>query len=155
MRYRLYRPEDFATLYAIEEACFQPPLRFSRGYLRQLIRQSNAAAWIAEDERAMCGFALVEWNRELAETIAYIQTIEVLAEARGRGIGRALLQHLEDSAMVAGASTVWLHVDADNAAAIHLYEARGYGCEGREEDYYGRGRAGLIYARRLSARGDC
>ena len=30
MNYRLFEPDDFDELYAIEEMCFQPPLRFSR-----------------------------------------------------------------------------------------------------------------------------
>ena len=37
MLYRLYQPGDFAALYAVEELCFEPPFRFSRAYMRQLI----------------------------------------------------------------------------------------------------------------------
>lgn len=149
MLYRLYTPEDFAALYAIEEVCFQPPHRFSRGNMRQLIRQPDAATWIAEDGRRICGFALVEWTRERAEKAAYIQTLEVLPEVRGQGVGGKLLFRMESSAYAAGASGIWLHVDAENAEAIRLYERHGYQLRGREEGYYGRGRAALIYAKRL------
>ena len=31
MKYRPYKPEDFEALYALEEACFQPPFRFGPG----------------------------------------------------------------------------------------------------------------------------
>ena len=37
MTYRLYQRDDFDDIYAIEELCFQPPQRFSRRYLPQLI----------------------------------------------------------------------------------------------------------------------
>ena len=37
MIYRLYQPDDFAQLYAVEKTPFQPPIRFSRSYMRQLI----------------------------------------------------------------------------------------------------------------------
>lgn len=147
MLYRLYKPEDFAALYAIEEACFQPPHRFSRAYMRQLIQQPNAATWIAEDGQRMCGFALVEWTREGAEVVAYIQTLEVLPDLRGQGVGSELLRLMVNSANAAGASLIWLHVDAENAAAIRVYQAQGFVPRGTKEDYYGRGRAALIYAK--------
>lgn len=147
MQYRLYSEADFAQLYAIEEACFQPPLRFSRRYMRQLVGSANAAAWIAEDLGQLAGFAVVEWAEESGALIAYIQTIEVAAQHRGKGVGRELLRGIEASARAAGASLIWLHVSAENAAAIRLYQAQGYLLQGREENYYPRGHAALIYAR--------
>lgn len=151
MLYRLYKPEDFAALYAIEVACFQPPHRFSRLYMRQLIQQPDAATWIAENGQRMCGFALVEWTRERASVVAYIQTLEVVPDVRGQGVGSELLRRMEGSANSAGASVIWLHVDAENAAAICVYQAHGFVLQGREEDYYGRGRAALIYAKAFGA----
>jgi len=151
VHYRPFKPDDFAALYAIEEVCFQPPHRFSRGYMRQLIRQSNAATWIAGDEARMCGFAIVEWTRESAGLLAYIQTLEVLADARGQGVGGELLRRVESSADAADAEAIWLHVDADNAVAIRLYERHGYQARSRTEGYYGRGTAALIYEKALRA----
>lgn len=147
MLYRLYKPEDFAALYAIEEVCFQPPHRFSRGYMRQLIRQPDAATWIAEDGERMCGFGLVEWERERAGVVAYIQTLEVLPDMRGQGLGAELLRLMEGSARAAGAEAIWLHVDEENAGAIRVYEKHGFQLGGREEGYYGRGKAALIYGK--------
>jgi ribosomal protein S18 acetylase RimI-like enzyme len=149
VHYRLYRPEDFAALYAIEETCFDPPHRFGRRYMRQLLHQSNGAAWIAEQDGQMAGFAIVEWSEEAGEKIAYIQTIEVAPDRRGQGVGGELLSHIEDSARSAGARWIWLHVDAKNASAIRLYEAYNYLTVGREENYYGRGQAALLYTQSL------
>jgi [ribosomal protein S18]-alanine N-acetyltransferase len=146
--YRLYKAEDFQALYAIEEACFQPPHRFSRGYMRQLIRQPDAATWVAEEDGRMRGFGLVEWAREKAGVVAYVQTLEVSPEVRERGVGGELLLRMEDSAYAAGAEAIWLHVDAENAGAIRVYERHGFRPGGREEGYYGRGRAALIYVKR-------
>lgn len=149
MLYRLYSTEDFAAIYAIEEVCFQPPQRFSRAYMRQLVRQPDAATWIAEQDGRICGFGLVEWARKAGETVAYIQTLEVLPSARGQGVGGELLRRIEGSVRGAGAATIWLHVDAENAVAIRVYERDGYSLTGREEDYYGRGKPGLVYAKPL------
>jgi ribosomal protein S18 acetylase RimI-like enzyme len=149
--YRLYKPEDFDPLYALEELCFEPPSRFGRRYMRLLVGRANAAAWIAEEDGRLWGFAIVEWSEERRGITAYIQTIEVAHEARGRGVGGALLGSIEDSARAAGARLIWLHVEAANTGAIRLYEARGYACDGRQENYYPHGRAALIYVKRLDS----
>lgn len=150
VRYRLYAPEDFDALYAIEEACFPPPLRFGRRYMRQLVNSPETAAWIAEDAGIMAGFAIVEWSQRSNATAAYVQTIEVAPAQRGQGVASELLRRVEDSALAAGAQLIWLHVDAENAAAIRLYETRGYACQGREERYYPDNHPALVYAKTLT-----
>ena len=150
VNYRPYNPTDFPALYAIEEACFAAPVRFERAYLRRLVRRANGVTWIAEDDSQMTGFATAGWSRQRGELIAYIETIEVLPAFRGRGAGAALLGHIEDSARAAGANLLWLHVDAENAAAIRLYEVHGYLHAGREEGYYPDGHPALVYFKRLA-----
>jgi ribosomal protein S18 acetylase RimI-like enzyme len=147
--YRLYAPQDFDALYAIEEVCFPPADRFGRGYMQQLVNSSNAATWIAENDGQMAGFAIVEWRERKKRITAYIQTIEVSPESRGQDVGRELLARVEDSSRAASAALIWLHVDAANTAAIRLYERQGYSCEGRQENFYPGGRAALVYLKRL------
>ena len=153
MDYRLYASGDFDALYAIEERCFRPPERFGRRYMRELVNSTEAAAWIAEENGRMAGFAIVEWARQAGGTVAYLQTIEVDPEMRGRGVARELLKRGEDAAKGAGAGLIWLNVDEQNEAAIRLYQSSGYLCRGRQDGYYGRGRAALIYEKALSALG--
>ena len=97
----------------------------------------------------MAGFAIAEWEQETDEAIAYIQTLEVAPQMRGAGVGGELLRRIEGSARKEGAAEIWLHVDAENAAAIRLYERHGYHFEDREEDYYSQGRAALVYSKPL------
>jgi ribosomal-protein-alanine N-acetyltransferase len=151
MIYRLYNPEDFEPLYAVEEACFQPPFRFSRHVMRQLIGSGHAATWIAEEDGRVQGFAIVEWAREADRTVAYIPTIEVAPEKRRSGAGGKLLRRLERSAAQAGASVIWLHVAENNAAAIRLYSAHGYYPEGEEANFYAQGLTALVYAKPLDS----
>lgn len=147
MFYRPYQPGDFGPLYALEERCFEPEDRFSRRYIHSLLQRPKAATWIAEENGRLMGFAIVDWRRRKNEIAAYIQTIEVDAEARRRGVGRELLSRMEASAQAAGAALIRLHVEAANAAAVKLYEARGYRCQGRCEQYYSADRAGLVYCK--------
>ena len=57
---------------------------------------------------------------------ADIQTIAVVPEHRGRGLGRELLQALLERAQRAGMSGVFLEVRADNDAALALYRDVGF-----------------------------
>ena len=150
MLYRPYRPDDFAPLYVIEEACFEPPLRFSRRYLRQLFLSVKTATWVAEEDGRQAGFGIVEWNRQPEGAIGYIQTLEIAQQFRRRGVGGELLSRLEASAQAAGATRIWLHVDAENKPAIALYRSRGYELQGRQDRYYPNQRAAGIYSRPLS-----
>ena len=149
MNYRPYLPEDFTGLYAIEEICFHPPFRFGRGYMQRLLRRPSTATWIAEDAGTMAGFAVVELASQSDQTVAYIVTIEVLPEFRTRGAGSELLRLVEQSARDSHAQSLWLHVDATNSGAIRLYEAHGFHCEGRVENFYAARRAALVYRKSL------
>ena len=149
MKYRIYKPEDFEAVYGIEEVCFQPPMTFGRRYMRWLVQAQNAATWVAEDDGALAGFAIVEWTQAIHEVSAYIQTIEVLPEMRAQGVGRELLKHMEGSALAAGASAIWLHVDVENWAAIRLYESYDFVRASNEENYYAPGRGAYIYRKHL------
>ena len=153
MHYRLYQPGDFARLYAIEELCFPPALRFGRRYMRKLIQSRASATWIAEDDGAMTGFAIVEWTLDPGHESAYIPTLEVSPDHRRRGIGVELLRRLERSAINAGAALIWLHVDAASEPAIRLYKAEGYELQGRHEHYYARHQAAEVYLKPLAPPG--
>ena len=149
MHYRPYTPADFPALYAIEEICFEPPFRFGRRFMRRLADSSQTITWIAEEDGQMAGFAIADYGRGSEGIVAYIQTIEVLPEMRGRGTGAELLSRIDNSARDKGARAIWLHVDSQNSSAIRLYESRGYLCQGRKENYYPQGHAALIYVKRF------
>jgi len=147
--YRPYAPGDFDQLFAIETLCFPPNLRFTRRYLRDLFRRPQTAAWVAEENNQLAGFAAASRAIRQGGITAYVETIEVLPDLRGQGIGSELLRRIETSVAAAGVQTIWLHVDARNAGAIRLYEALQYLCEGGREDFYADGNAALIYKKQL------
>ncbi len=150
MLYRLYQPADFPHLYAIEEICFQPPIRFSRSHLRKLIENPGSATWVVEEAGEIGGFAIVDWSGSPGQLRAYVETIEVLPAQRGRGAGSELLRRIEDSARAANAAAIWLHVESTNTSAIRLYRAHGYQPQGSTRHYYARGRNADIYSKSLT-----
>jgi len=63
----------------------------------------------------------------------------VAADARGRGIGRALLEHAVEWARRSGVRKLELHVFPHNEPAIRLYERFGFVREGFRRAHYRRG----------------
>lgn len=119
--------------------------------MQHLVKGSESLTWIAEEDGETVGFVIVAWGSSVRADGGYLQTIEVLPEWRGRGIGEKLLGLAEISAWSANSDTMALHVDAENEAAIILYEKCGYRRRGRKENYYARGRAALLYTKQLDA----
>lgn len=63
--------------------------------------------------------------------------IAVRPDARGSGVGRALMEHLHGVARARGATRVRLVVYADNVPARRLYEGLGYELEEKGDDLVG------------------
>ena len=79
---------------------------------------------------------------------ADVMTIATTEAARGKGIGRTLLQAGIDWATDRGADVVHLEVDERNAAALAMYAAFGFEEWGRRPDYYP-GAAGILMRLRI------
>lgn len=80
------------------------------------------SAWLGE-EIAGCG-ALKRLDRTRGE----LKSMRVADAFLGRGVGRALLQHLIEQARTMGIETLWLETGASSAfiPALKLYEAAGF-----------------------------
>ena len=71
------------------------------------------------------------WRRSQVEVFGTTHTAEikrmyVAARARGRGLARAVLAHLEATAAEAGAEALVLETGIEQPEAIALYESSGY-----------------------------
>ena len=67
---------------------------------------------------------------------AEILTLAVIPSARGRGLGRDLMQAAAAHAVRLGAETLFLEVGADNPAALALYNGLGFTRAGSRKGYY-------------------
>jgi GNAT superfamily N-acetyltransferase len=82
---------------------------------------------LAEDAGAPVGFALFfhTFSTFLGQPGIYLEDLFVVPEARGRGVGRALLAHLAQLAAERGCGRVeWAVLDW-NAPAIRFYDSLG------------------------------
>lgn len=131
---------DTAALARLHALCFPDP--WDAAAIAALLATPGTFAFHSRD-----GFVLA---REAAGE-AEILTLAVAPAARGKGLGRALLQAALANARRLGAETMFLEVGVDNPAALALYTALGFTKVGGRKAYYN-GRDALVL--RLPLTGD-
>ena len=133
---RPYTPEDFATLYEIDQACYAPGIAYSRPELRAYLRFPNANCLIATIRGKAVGFCLTAYR----ETRGHIITIDVLEAYRRHKIGSRLLEAVESRLTESGVNEVILETATENHSAIAFWEKHGYRTRGIWKGYYPGGR---------------
>ncbi|MEO0853292.1 MAG: GNAT family N-acetyltransferase [Cyanobacteria bacterium J06648_11] len=110
-------------------------------------------------------FWVVERDGSLVGTAAYypvpqgtnaveIRKMYVLPEARGQGLGRALLGTLEEAIAAKGYSQVWIETATVLKEATRLYERNGYVRPTGEEGIPETTRCDRVYVKHLSVHSD-
>lgn len=109
--------------------------RLTPGDNEETIRESFAqhvladGALLAREEGEVVGFVMFGpddsgFERDLARGV--VRNVYVDPEARGRGVGTALMDAAEERLAEAGVEEVVLEAMADNEAALAFYRRRGY-----------------------------
>jgi ribosomal protein S18 acetylase RimI-like enzyme len=70
--------------------------------------------------------AIVTWSEDPAAADAEVRVLLVAEGARGRGVGRALLDAAVAALRAAGVRRAWLVTTNDNLAALALYQKAGW-----------------------------
>lgn len=127
--------EDLEELLALEQACFQGD-RISRRQFRYLLTRGNARTLVATDPHIpqLLGYVMVLFSR--GTSLARLYSIAVSASARGRGVGRRLVEAAEAAARDNASADLRLEVRRDNTASLALFRQMGYREFGTIEDYY-------------------
>lgn len=135
IRVRAAEIEDLDALVSLEEQGFSGD-RLSRRQLRHLLTRGHAALLVAEDPDAgtVLGDVVLLFRRGTA--IARLYSIAVHPRARGRGLGRHLLERAEEAAWARERAWIRAEIRTDNTASIHLFESSGYRRFGEYADYY-------------------
>lgn len=168
MRFTLrdYQPDDFNTLWAIDQSCFEPGISYSRYELRVYLRRWGAFTLVAESAESPPALATenLEDKRDpksnpsiLAFIIAessrrgkgHIITIDVRASARRHHIGSALLEAAEKRLLYSKCDAVRLETAVNNASAISFYKRHGYDVIQVIPHYYSNGVDALLLEKNL------
>ena len=129
---RTYAPEDFESLYKIDQVCYSPDVAYSRGELRAYLRFPGADCLVATIRSEAVGFCLTAHR----ENRGHIITIDVLEEHRRHGIGSRLLETVEQRLAKSGVNEVILETATENHSAIAFWEKHGYRTRGVWKGYY-------------------
>ncbi len=117
----------------IHGECFDRP--WSGPEMARMLCAPAISGFGAGDDAYPDGFILGQFSGEEGE----ILTIAVRPRVRQRGIGRALIAALIESAREKGVRSLFLEVASDNVAALHLYETSFFVRKGLRKAYYSRG----------------
>lgn len=153
---RNYRAEDFRTLLAIDQSCFEPGIAYSAFELKTYIERRSAFTLVAEereDRRAgiaatgakIVGFLVGERTRAMGHII----TIDVILDARRHKVGSALLQLAEKQFRLGNCAVIRLETAVDNVSALSFYKRHGYHVIETIPRYYSNGLDALLLEKDL------
>ena len=142
---------DLPSVMVLEEELFAPDTWTAAMYRDELSRPDTRHYLVAEDDGdgspVVVGYAgLIAYDDE-----AHVATLGVTTALQGEGIGSLLLDDLLAEADKRS-PVVLLEVRADNEAAQHLYQRRGFVEIGRRRGYYQPSGADAVVMKRKRVR---
>ncbi|MBM6401939.1 ribosomal protein S18-alanine N-acetyltransferase [Phycicoccus sonneratiae] len=135
---------DLTVLARLESALFPDDAWDERSWWAELAARPRRDYVVAEDGDALLGYGGLDHGGEVSD----VMTVAVAPAARGRGLGRTLLDELERRASGRGAEHVMLEVRADNDAATGLYGSAGYTVLTTRRGYYQPGAVDALVMRK-------
>ncbi|MFJ6079120.1 ribosomal protein S18-alanine N-acetyltransferase [Pseudarthrobacter sp. NPDC092419] len=138
--------EDVAAVHALEQRLFPVDAWPLQMFVDELSQPETRSYVVAEGASGIVGYA----GLMCIEPIADVQTIAVVPESEGRGIGSTLLATLIGEARQRRAADVLLEVRADNPRAQQLYLRFGFEQIHVRPRYYRDGVDALIMRLQLS-----
>jgi ribosomal-protein-alanine N-acetyltransferase len=120
----------------------EPWLTLGRSYQASLgiVRDPNREVYIARDEDGVAGFLILCMTGAF---VGYIQTIAILPDRRGQGLGSRLIDFAERR-ILAESPNVFMCVSSFNHDARRLYERLGYHVVGELTDYIVQGHSEIL-----------
>lgn len=147
LRVRRAASSDLDDLVALEQRSFSSD-RLSRAQYRRHLDSDSALVLVASaNHHLFLGSAVLFFRKHSA--VARLYSLATRPEARGQGVGAALLEAAAMAAGRRGSRALRLEVRTDNAAAIALYERHGFRRIGRYAQYYEDGTDAWRYEKAL------
>jgi ribosomal-protein-alanine N-acetyltransferase len=143
---RDYRPEDFETLWRMDQECFGPGIAYSKQELKSYIRSRTTFTIVAADtgNHGVRGFIVVHRG-----STGHIITIDVAPDARRSGVGSMLMFSAEQRLRAAGIRAIGLETAVDNVGALAFYKRHGYNVIRTWPRYYSNGVDALVLRKEL------
>ena len=138
--------EDISQLLDIEHYCYDDP--WPREAFEEEIGNGIAGiGMVAEDDGIIVGFIT---GLTMAQELQ-VHNIAVHPDYQGRGIGRQLMEAVDDLGRAGDYKRISLEVRRDNDIACKLYLSLGFKAVGTRKDFYGPGQDASLYTKELTA----
>lgn len=146
---RDFKPEDFETLWRLDQQCFPAGIAYSKQELKSYIRHRGSFTLVAADgaDGKVGGFIVA-----CSGPTGHVITIDVISTARRTGVGSRLLQAAEDRLRAEGSRAVGLETAVDNLSALSFYKRHGYSVIRTWPRYYPDGVDALVMKKELVER---
>lgn len=143
--------KDLDEIYDIEVKCFGREA-YGKWIYRWLLKDKRTIFLKAVRDNIILGFIVGRVEKLGKRRIGRIYTVNVRPELRGRGIGRLLMNVIENHFKRERCEEIILEVAVDNHPAINLYRSMGYEFIKKLENYYGAGRDAYRAVKKLNYR---
>jgi GNAT superfamily N-acetyltransferase len=135
------RPIDFARDDAPLRAFLAERDRTRLSHMEPACKAGDCFAMVADDGGTAVGWAVVhtkfrddqDWSPPDEDTVAfqtgdnaYLENIEVTPRTRSNGVGRQLLEAVQNEARKRGKKLLWLHTSENNVKAHQLFDREGW-----------------------------
>ena len=144
-------PKDLDEIYEIEVECFGRE-SYSKWIYRWLLKDERTIFLKAVKDNTILGFIVGRVEKFKKRLVGRIYTLNVRPKLRGKGIGKLLMEIIEESFKREGCEEIILEVAVDNLPALNLYRRMGYRFVEKLEDYYGVGRDAYRAVKKLADR---
>jgi len=116
--------EGYNAFYGRHGATALDPAITATTWERFFAADEPVQALVADDAGQLIGLTHYLFHRSTTAIapICYLQDLFTAAAARGRGVGRALIEGVYARAQDAGSSRVYWQTHETNATAMHLYD---------------------------------
>jgi len=146
---RLYKDEDFDQVVNIAVDPLGQVRSEAERVIRWASRDDSAQIFVAEADRRVVGFLMLErpgtwWNR-----VAEIGWIAVLPDYQRKGIGSSLIQKMGQYAEEKDIRKLYVEPSVKNNTAIRFYVKNGYNYEATRKDWYKDGEDSTILGKHL------
>ncbi len=119
------KPGAIQTKSTFVDSTQMPDFEASEGRLRSFSRDFSRQANIIEHQNNIVGTAAY-YPIHRGEKAVEIRKMYLLPSARGLGLGKYLLQQLEEAIASRGFQQIWIETASVLAEAVKLYESNGY-----------------------------
>ncbi|WMT52033.1 MAG: GNAT family N-acetyltransferase [Ferroplasma sp.] len=122
MHVRFYSDRDFSSISIVEKKAFGEGA-YSNYMLKMMLKSPHSFTMVIEDGSSIYGYATIE---PLDSRSVDIESIGIIPEQHGRGLGSLLIEAMEAEAARRGYREVFLEVREKNTGAINFYKKHGY-----------------------------